>query len=144
MSSDNEFVEIYKSLIAQKREMIDFLAQDIALLQRVREKSSDRALRFEINTCIALTQGYIKCLGDSLEFYRALIDGQKNGYTGGSNHFELGNEGRAEGEARAGPGANEPFTITGSSNGGIYARGANYNLWTDKAWENPFRADIDG
>jgi hypothetical protein len=144
MSSDNEFIVVYKSIIAEKRKMIEFLAQDIALMQRIREKSSDRILKFEINACIALTQGYIKCLGDSLEFNRTMIDGQKNGNTGRSNHFELGNEGRAEGETRAGPGADEPPTLTGPSNRGVHAGGINYDLWADKARENPFCSELDG
>jgi hypothetical protein len=144
MSSDNEFIAVYKSVIAEKRKMMEFLAQDIALMQRIREKSSDRVLKFEINACIAFTQGYIKCLGDSLEFNRTMIDGQKNGNTRGSDNLLARNEGRAGGEARAGPGANEPPAFTGSSDGRVYARGINYDFWPDEARENPFLADIDG
>jgi hypothetical protein len=143
--NDGEFIAVQESVIAEKRKMMEFLAQDIALMQRIREKSSDRTLKFEINTCIALTQGYIKCLGDSLEFNRTMIDGQKNGNTGGSDNLLARDEGRAEGEARAGPGADEPPTLTGQSDRGIHAGGVNYDLWADKAREmletgdeNPF------
>jgi hypothetical protein len=142
--NNGEFIAVQKSIIAEKRKMMDLLAQDIALMQRVREKSSDRALKFQINACIAVIQRYIKCLGDSLEFNRTMIDGQKNGNTGGSDNLLARDEGRAEEKARAGSGVDESPALTGPSDGRFHAGGVNYDLWADKAWENPFCPEFDG
>ena len=137
LGTDSEgFIRFQESLIAEKRKMIEMLAEDIAIMQKIREKTSDLVRKFEINTEIAKTQAYIKDLGDWMEFDRTLIDEIKRGDYRGSDNLIVRDAGRAEGEARAGLGADEQHSDTGQGDRGFSAGGVDNDLGNYEAREN--------